>query len=91
MLAVFKEELLDTRAWKLVPQWVKFYVEGYRAAMSEQTWQNDLVWRVYLDGEYIDSDAVPDGRWQDVDGGCHFWKNNGKPFGEIRENERSAS
>jgi hypothetical protein len=91
ILATFKSELLDNPAWRIVPQWVKAYVEGYRAALFEQTYRRDLVWRVYLDGRYLDSKDVPEGRWPDVDGesSCHFWKENGKPYGDSKEERKT--
>jgi hypothetical protein len=77
--------------WKL-PRWAKNYVDGYCDCLREAMWQNDLEWKLSLDGEFrttreiglLADEAEKKGGprsdvWNRVIGG-HYWKENGKPY-----------
>lgn len=71
--------------WNRLPGWAKSELTGYGRALSDEDYSSHLVWKVLFRGEYLEGAQVPSGGWSEVDGkaGCHFWKDNGKPFGSI--------
>ena len=81
--------LHKAEAWERVPQWVRSHVGGYYARLREEIYERHLVFRHFFEGRYVDAKDIPSGRLKDAPG-CHFWRDNGKPFGNaaIAEKEK---
>ncbi len=62
--------------WQRIPQWAQRYVRGYLDGYDRMVIDENLEWRVYLDGKHMIGKEVPEGRWMDVvpEMGTNFWK-----------------
>jgi len=82
ILMIYQKEINNTPQWKLLPVWAKEYIRGFRDAILGEIESRDIVWKLYLNGKYVDRKDVLDGQWIDVKGGCHFWIKTEKPYGK---------
>jgi hypothetical protein len=73
------------------PQWVRQYLDGYRAALTEQAYRQQLVYGAIIDGHFFSthrdredyyekSGIEPRAFADDNPTKGHYWRNNLKPF-----------
>jgi hypothetical protein len=74
LMAALDRDIYKTRDWeKLTPYYRGMYA-GMSRALRDRMWQCDLVWLLYFEGRLVKSEDVPKGRWCDVRGGAHVWR-----------------
>ena len=60
MLKCIHSEILDTPEWKMVPERVRSYIEGYWKAKRDEVYQYHLVWVMSVDGKLMTNKEIID-------------------------------
>ena len=77
ILKSLKDRVYRSKDYDRIPRWAKSEVRGYIDAQFVALNDYCLEWRVRLNGELVDGDNVPSGRWHEVDKGATVWSDNG--------------
>lgn len=70
----------NTKSYGRLPQWGQSHIKGYVEAQLKALYRYELVWKVRLHGDLIDSADVPRGQWHKVESGAHVWRGTDKVF-----------